>query len=100
MPTINNISSKLAAYFATQPIDMAWVFGSVARGEETDASDLDILVRFTPNATITLFKYGDMRNAISKIACRDVDLVEYDRLKDFAKQSAERDKILIYERKN
>ncbi len=100
MPSLVAIKDKIARYFATQPVEQAWVFGSVARGDATAASDLDILVQFTPNAPITLLKYGDMCNAIGKIARCDVDLVEYNQLKDFARDSAERDKILIYERKN
>ncbi|MBQ7489376.1 MAG: nucleotidyltransferase domain-containing protein [Bacteroidales bacterium] len=31
-------------YFKTQPVLKAWVFGSYARGEETEDSDVDILV--------------------------------------------------------
>lgn len=98
MVKLADITDKMASYFATQPIDKAWIFGSFARGEATAASDIDILVSFTPNAPITLFKYADMRDTLSKLAHRDIDLVEYGRLKDFAKASAERDKILIYER--
>ncbi len=97
---MSNISNTLAAYFATQPIDKAWIFGSFARGEATPESDIDILVNFTPNRSITLFDYANMRNTLSQLTQRNIDLVEYDRLKDFARDSAERDKILIYERTN
>ena len=31
-------------YFKTQPVLKAWLFGSFARGEETEESDVDILV--------------------------------------------------------
>jgi hypothetical protein len=31
-------------YFKTQPVLKAWLFGSFARGEETEDSDVDILV--------------------------------------------------------
>ena len=33
---------KIVRYFATQPIVKAWVFGSYARGEAHDGSDIDI----------------------------------------------------------
>ena len=33
-------------YFKTQPVLKAWLFGSFARGEETEDSDVDILVVF------------------------------------------------------
>ena len=31
-------------YFKTQPVLKAWLFGSFARGEETEDSDVDITV--------------------------------------------------------
>ena len=38
------LTDKIVRYFATQPIVKAWVFGSYARGEATEESDLDFLV--------------------------------------------------------
>jgi predicted nucleotidyltransferase len=92
------IVNKLKGYFALQPIEKAWVFGSYSRGEETRDSDIDILVRFESNAHITLFKYVDMVESLKKLLHKRVDLVEEGQLKDFAKDSAEQNKILIYER--
>jgi len=34
--------NKISNYFASQPIDKAWVFGSYARAEENKNSDIDI----------------------------------------------------------
>lgn len=92
------IINKLKSFFALQPVEKAWVFGSYSRGEETHASDIDILVRFDSQAQMTLFKYAGMVDALRKLLHRDVDLVEEGQLKDFARDSAERDKILVYER--
>ena len=50
------IIPKIKEYFATQPIVKAWLFGSFSRGEETENSDVDILVDFDKNARIGLFK--------------------------------------------
>ena len=44
----------IADYFKTQPVLKAWIFGSFARGEETEDSDLDILVEYDKNARISL----------------------------------------------
>lgn len=93
------IVNKLREFFKLQPIEKAWVFGSYSRGEETHESDIDILVRFDSNANITLLKYASMVTFLRKVLHKDIDLVEEGQLKDFAKESAERDKILIYERK-
>ena len=42
----------IADYFKTQPVLKAWLFGSFARGEETEDSDLDILVEYDKNARV------------------------------------------------
>ena len=92
------IINKLKQFFAYQPIEQAWVFGSYSRGEETKDSDIDILVRFAKDANITLFKYVSIADALQKLLHKKIDLVEEGQLKEFAKHSAEQDKILIYER--
>ncbi|KAA6335146.1 hypothetical protein EZS27_016591 [termite gut metagenome] len=93
------IIRKLNDFFALQPIEKAWVFGSYSRGEETRKSDMDILVRFDHNANITLFKYAGMVNSLQELLHKKIDLVEEGQLKDFAGESADTDKILIYERR-
>ena len=35
---------QIAEYFKTQPVLKAWLFGSYSRGEETEHSDVDILI--------------------------------------------------------
>ena len=95
-----SIINKLKGFFAIQPIEKAWVFGSFSRGDDTQQSDIDLLVRFDNNAQITLFKYASMVNSLQKLLHKKVDLVEEGQLKDFAVNSVEKDKILIYEREN
>lgn len=94
------IIDKIVGYFSTQPIDRAWVFGSYARSEEKKVSDIDILVDFVPNAHITLFKYARIVNDLQELTGKKIDLVEDGQLKPFATESAETERILIYERKN
>lgn len=36
---------ELKKYFATLPIIKAWLFGSFSRGEKTQDSDVDIMVK-------------------------------------------------------
>lgn len=92
------IIDELKQFFTCQPIEKAWVFGSYSRSEETEDSNIDILVRFIKDANITLFKYVSIANALQELLYKKIDLVEEGQLKDFAKDSAEQDKILIYER--
>lgn len=95
------ISHQIAKYFSTQPVLKAWLFGSVARGEENDKSDIDIL--FVPDRNgkpFTLFTMGGMYMDLKKLLGREIDLVEDGSLRPYAVPSVERDKILIYERAN
>lgn len=50
-----------------------WVFGSVARGEDTPESDLDIVVRLAPGAS--LFDLAGMREEIEELLGVHVDVV-------------------------
>ena len=93
-----SIINKLKTFFVAQPVERAWVFGSYSRGDETRRSDIDILVRFDNGVQITLFKYASMVNSLQKLLHKKVDLVEEGQLKTFAQNSAEQEKILIYER--
>lgn len=95
-----SIINKMQEFFTQQPIEKAWVFGSYSRGEETRDSDIDIIVRFDNDANITLFKYVGIVESLQKLLHKRIDLVEEGQLKDFAKESAEQEKILIYEREN
>ena len=92
------IIPRIKAYLEKQPISRAWLFGSFSRGEETENSDIDILVDFEKDAHVGLFKYAGMYSDLKDILGREVDLVKNGTLKSFAVDSANNDKILIYER--
>ncbi len=91
------VQQIVSAYFVNQPVLKAWLFGSFARGEETPLSDVDILVVLDRSKPVGL-KFFGMWNDLEKLLGRDVDLVEEGTLFPFAVESANRDKILIYER--
>ena len=52
-----------------------WVFGSCARKEETPESDVDFLVKFVP--ATTLFDYVKLKDSLSRILGRNVDVVDF-----------------------
>lgn len=88
---------KLRMYFSTQPVLKAWLFGSFSRGEETDESDVDIIVVLDKSRPIGL-KFFGMWSDLEELLKRKVDLVSEGTLLPFAQTTADRDKILIYER--
>ena len=91
------MAQKIAEYFKTQPVLKAWLFGSYSRGEERPDSDVDILVALDYSQPIGLRFFGmfeDLRDMLG----RKVDLVSDRTLAPFARESADHDKKLIYER--
>ncbi len=96
--TTQEMTQLIADYFKTQPVLKAWLFGSFSRGEEREDSDVDLLILPDKSQHFSLFTlsamYEDLRNLIG----RDVDLITDGGLMSFARESADHDKILIYER--
>lgn len=91
----------IKSYMKTQPISKAWLFGSFSRGEEHQDSDVDILVQYDrKSAPVGLFTIIRIKQQLQQIVGREVDLVEDGTLMPFAMESANHDKILIYERGN
>lgn len=93
-----SIVDKIADYFATKPVVKAYLFGSYARGENNQNSDIDILVTFDKDANVSLFDHVGMTYDLQDILGIDVDLITEGTLLPFADKTAENDKILIYER--
>lgn len=85
-------------FFATQPIEKAWLFGSYARGEERDDSDVDILVIFDPKEHVSLLTHIKIQYALEDKLGKKVDLITDGTLLPFAEETASKDKKLIYER--
>lgn len=93
MPDVKNC-------LALHPVERAWLFGSCSRGDDREGSDIDILVQYTQGSRITLFTIGRLVCALEGVLGRRVDVVEDGCLMPFATESANRDKILIYERED
>jgi len=87
----------IANYFKTQPVLKAWIFGSFSRGEQTADSDIDILVVLDESQHVGM-KFFGMYEDLKALLGRNVDLVTDRSLASFARESVDRDKILIYER--
>lgn len=97
---VQEMIPKIQQYLASQPVKKAWLFGSCSRGEETEGSDVDLLVRYERDDKFSLMTIANIMVSLEDIVKKPVDLVEEGRLLPFAQKSAERDKVLIYERKS
>ena len=67
----------IRAALASHGVERAGVFGSVARGEDTKASDLDLIVAFRPGARRDLARIAD---DLARITGLNVDVVDRDRV--------------------
>jgi len=92
------MTQQIANYFKTQPVLKAWLFGSFARGEQTKNSDVDILILPDKTQHFSLFTLSGMYEDLKELLGCEVDLITDGGLMPFARESADRDKILIYER--
>ena len=52
-----------------------FLFGSLARGEATAASDVDVLVEYGPGAKLSFFRLCDLRHRLEELLGAPVDLV-------------------------
>lgn len=91
------VQKIIREYFKSKPIEKAWVFGSFSRGEETPESDVDIIVRLCEDSQLGL-EYFRMILDLERLLNRPVDMVVEGDLLEFARASAEHDKVLVYER--
>jgi predicted nucleotidyltransferase len=91
--------SIIRDYFRSKPILKAYVFGSYARGDANETSDIDLLITLDSNEKIGL-KYISMQLDLEDLLNRKIDFTQEDRLKPIVKKFVERDKQLVYERSN
>jgi hypothetical protein len=77
----------------------AALFGSLARGEAHAASDIDIFVRFDPNAPITLWDYAGLKRQVAKMLrapSAKVDVIDLDGMSAQVRPSVERDAVYAF----
>jgi hypothetical protein len=77
-------------------INYLGLFGSVARGEQTKNSDVDLLVKFNKNNKIGLFELDNLQREFEKRLGKKVDLVT--KLNKYIKPYALKDLKTIYEK--
>jgi hypothetical protein len=75
------------------------LFGSIVRGEETEQSDLDVLITLKPpeeRPSLGL-KWFDLEAELSHLVGRRVELVSDEALSPHIRPYMEQEKILLYE---
>ena len=77
------------------------LFGSMARGEETRKSDIDILVDFEEprRKPLGLFKWIELEEELGARLGRKVDLVSSTALNKYIRPYVEKEMVIIYDAK-
>lgn len=71
--TVSDIKQRITPLLEEYGITYAGVFGSVARGEDTTDSDIDLIIRF--GRPMGMFKYMRLIDGLESLLEKKVDLV-------------------------
>jgi predicted nucleotidyltransferase len=85
----------IKAYFRHKPVINAYIFGSYARNEQADQSDLDILVELDYTQQIGL-QFVQMQIELQNLLKLKVDLVSSNALSRYIRPIVDAEKKLIY----
>ncbi len=95
MLTIQQIKDTVAGYLKDKPIEQVYLFGSYARGEAQEDSDVDLGVKLK-DERITLWQYLHIAEELQELLGKKVDFVEIALMHTWIKRGFETDKIEIY----
>ena len=70
--------------------------GSVARGEGTDRSDIDLAGQFDKSKHLSLIDLVHLQNRLSDILGVEADLSDAERLKDVVRNNFDREAELVF----
>jgi predicted nucleotidyltransferase len=102
--TIEQLKQKIAPIAVKYKLSAVYLFGSYARGEATDDSDVDILIDRSGSTIKTMFDMGGLYNDLSQVIEKQVDVVttgvlEQERTKDrtpWFVENIQNERIRIY----
>ena len=83
--TINEIKRKVLPILRKYNLKKAGIFGSIARGELREDSDVDILVEIERD-DLSLLDFVGIKLELEAALGRKVDLVEYDTIKPLLRE--------------
>ncbi len=95
--TIEEIKNSVIPYGKTYDLAKIVLFGSFARQDETESSDIDLLID-AECSDFTLFDLSGMRLDLKEKLGRKVDIVTSAGLDEKVKKNVMEDEIILYER--
>jgi predicted nucleotidyltransferase len=97
MELANRDLQAIRTYFRDKPVIRAFLFGSYARNEALESSDIDILVELDYTKHIGL-GFAGMKLELEEMLQRKIDLVSSRAISKYILPFVDRDKRLIYEK--
>ena len=91
--------SEISDYFKDKPVLKAYIFGSCARDEVDDQSDIDILVELDYAEPIGL-EFVQMQLDLQDMLNRQVDLLSQKAIPKHIQPYIEQDRVLVYVRRS
>lgn len=72
------------------------IFGSVARGEASPGSDIDLMADFDPSKSLSLLSMAHLENRLADLLGVKVDLTPADSMKDYVRKDAIREAVYAF----
>lgn len=95
--TIEEIRNSVIPYGKEYNLSKIVLFGSYARHDETELSDIDLLID-VDQSNFTLFDLSGMRLELREKLGRKVDIVTLAGLNEKVKKNVMEDEVILYER--
>jgi len=96
MLIVQQIKDTVTDYFKGKPVKRVYLFGSYARGDAEENSDIDILFSLKEDTHISFFGLAQYLVNLEKRSSRKVDLVEEELVYPRLVKYFDADKILLF----
>jgi len=84
--TLDQLRDIIAPIAKKYNIPAVYIFGSYARGDATEESDVDVLIENKGSKISTLFELGGLYNDLNEALKKELDIVEEEALDDECRQ--------------
>lgn len=91
------VIEKIKKYLSNTSVEKAWLFGSFAREEQREDSDIDLLITMKNIQDVDLLDYIGITHDLEDLLGRSVDLVQVGTLRKDIENIVEEEKVLIYD---
>jgi predicted nucleotidyltransferase len=97
--TKENIKQAVQEYFKDKPVSEVYLFGSYARGDAKEDSDIDLIVEIDDSKRrLSLYDFIGLQLGIENSLNKKIDLVESHLFFPRIKVQTEKEKMILYKK--